>query len=151
MIDGLQPEQDTIVSGSAAADIVFAVEQSRPAVEANAARYQCLLDSFLADYLAEAEAYSAAWDEIFRSQVQSAFQYASLPENLWFCRGSFDQASTMQTYLESPPPRWEGLPMEDPLPRLPLSVRPITLTLEFRGRGKPRFRAEAEISLYDDD
>jgi hypothetical protein len=44
----------------------------------------------------------------------------------------------------------EDILIDEPLPRLPVKVQPIKLKLRIRGRGKPTFRLETEIDLYDD-
>lgn len=47
-------------------------------------------------------------------------------------------------------PLEEDILIDEPLPRLPVRVQAIKLRLMTRGRGKPRFRMETEIDLYDD-
>ncbi len=44
----------------------------------------------------------------------------------------------------------EDILIDEPLPRLPARVQLIKLRLMTRGRGKPTFRLETEIDLYDD-
>jgi hypothetical protein len=44
----------------------------------------------------------------------------------------------------------EDILIDEPLPRLPARVQPVKLRLITRGRGKPTFRLETEIDLYDD-
>ncbi len=42
----------------------------------------------------------------------------------------------------------EDVLIDEPLPRLPLKVRPIELILKNGGKGKPAFTIETEISIH---
>lgn len=40
--------------------------------------------------------------------------------------------------------------IDEPLPRIPLEVYPINVMVTIGGKGKPRFKVETLINIYDD-
>jgi len=72
-----------------------------------------------------------------------AEMYTSSLEQLFVSLGNLAVSVPAYTYEET----W----IDEPFPHLPLEAKPITVRVKDGGWGKPRFRVETLVSIYDID
>lgn len=96
--------------------------------------------------------YLAALERInLEKRRRSELYHPATYSELFVCEAPIHESTTTLTDFEAHLTHEEETLIDEPLPRLPLQAQPVKVKLKIGGRGKPAFKIETEISLWDDD